>query len=285
VGDAAAARRTAERLYTRVARRLLGARVSRLRLALPYERARTWELDGPHAGRDDRRNPLATAAENSQGENDEAVDHSYRGGRTRSLGVCACCRSEVLPPSAEPMQMSYELWAVQWTKMALQRDPRSPTALLAFSNGKCGVAFGKAWLLPASVTGQLVSRCRIPAGKVIVVVVGTNGAVGGHPRDLRSAVRSAMKATRDVRLAVDGRDLGPGYVTWTPLFIVKLPRHNIFGPPSATNPSGLANVVAANFQAILSPLRPGSHTITTTATYPTPDGPSTQGITFHLTVG
>jgi hypothetical protein len=193
--------------------------------------------------------------------------------------------ARVLPPSAEPMQMSYELWAVQWTKMALQRDPRSPTALLAFSNGKCGVAFGKAWLLPASVTGQLVSRCRIPAGKVIVVVVGTNGAVGGHPRDLRSAVRSAMKATRDVRLAVDGRDLGPGYVTWTPLFIVKLPRHNIFGPPSATNPSGLANVVAANFQAILSPLRPGSHTITTTATYPTPDGPSTQGITFHLTVG
>jgi hypothetical protein len=192
--------------------------------------------------------------------------------------------ARVLPPSAEPMQLSYRLWAVQWTKMALQRDPRSPTALLAFSNGKCGVAFGKAWLLPASVTGQLVSRCRIPAGKVIVVVVATNGSVGGRPQDLRSDVRGATKATRSVRLTVDGRDLGPGYVTWTPLFIVKLPRHNIFGPASATNPFGLANVVAANFQAILSPLRPGGHTITTTATYPTPDGPSTQGITFHLTV-
>jgi hypothetical protein len=230
-------------------------------------------------------NPLASAAGLRQGGMMKRLIAIIVMGALAATACAAVAGARLLPPSAQPMQLSYKLWAVQWTKMSLQRDPGSPTTLLAFDNGKCGVAFGKAWLLPASLNGQLSATCHIPAGKVIVVAVAVNGAVGGREQELRSGVRSATKATRNVRLTVDGRDLGSGYLTWTPLFIVKLPRNNIFGPPSANNPPGPADVVAANYQAILSPLNPGSHTIRTTATYPTPEGPSVQGFSFHLLVG
>ena len=198
--------------------------------------------------------------------------------------------ARLLPPGVEPMQLSYRLWSVQWTKMALERDPRSPTSLFAVRGGQCGLAFGKAWLLPVSLGGMISTRCRIPAGKLLIVPVAGTGSVGGpqgpnREEDLRRRARRSLRDLGDVRLTVDGRSMRPGYVAWTPLFIVDLPPHNLFGPPSAANPPGLANVVAVNYLAILSPLPRGRHVVTTSGTFRTPDGPRTDAMTFQLRVG
>jgi hypothetical protein len=149
-------------------------------------------------------------------------------GLVATLAFAPGLGARLLPPSAEPMQLSYRLWSVEWTKKALQHDPRSPASLFAIRGGQCGLPFGKAWLLPASINGEISTRCRIPAGKLLVFPVGGSVAVGGpkccnREEDLRRGVRIGLRGTSDLELSVDGRRLHPGYLSWTPLFIVDLP--------------------------------------------------------------
>ena len=61
--------------------------------------------------------------------------------------------ARLLPPGAQPMQLSYKLWGVAWAQQAFQRSPLARTSLLAVRGNKCGLEYGKA------------ASCRAGAGR------------------------------------------------------------------------------------------------------------------------
>jgi hypothetical protein len=141
--------------------------------------------------------------------------------------------ARVLPFSAKPMGMSYELWVVHWLRAALKRNPAAPTALFTLSGGKCGFAYGKMWLLPDTLRpAHLSSSCVIPRGKFVFVPVGyLFGPATRKNLETRGVV--TRRVLRSTLLMVDGRLLGRGRFVSTPVFNANLPFHNAVDVPPA----------------------------------------------------
>ncbi len=195
-----------------------------------------------------------------------------------TLLVPAAGATRLLPRDATPMELGYPLWLAKWNQAAFQRAFAAPTSLLAFRGDRCGFPFGKVWMLPAAADGTFAVHCTLPAGKVLLVLVG--GLTGwGFPytqeeyqADLR---RFFAPNVSDLQLTVDGRAIRPGHRVTTPVFLLRIPPSNGFGETP-----GLYTAAARGNLALLSPPSRGDHVISTSATFP--DG--TKGITYHLTI-
>jgi hypothetical protein len=184
--------------------------------------------------------------------------------------------ARILPESAKPMQMSYTQWVVTYYRAAVKRSFAAPTALLTINEGKCGFAYGKVWFLPdVWRETTLETTCVIPRGKLLFVP-GPNILGPGSRANLavRQNVRQFIAGSE---ITVDGRSLGAGRWVSTPVFGAVLPQRN-----SLRIPPGLWTFIQDGYFAILAPLPPGTHTVTTTQIYREPR--AILGYVYHLTI-
>ena len=186
--------------------------------------------------------------------------------------------ARLVPPSDSPFGRTYAGWDVVWGTAQARRALASRNSLLALRGDRCGFAWSqRVWLLPASINGLITVNCRIPAGMYLVFPIAGVVEWGKSPEKMRQSVRSAFRAIRDVRLTVDGRDLGRGYVTRTPVYVTEVPPNNVFGWPA-----GSLSLMSKDYFAVLSPLAKGRHTVTAVGTFANPT--TTLGMTYRLTV-
>jgi hypothetical protein len=189
--------------------------------------------------------------------------------------------ARLVPPSDSPFGHTYAAWDVVWGTAQAKRSLQSRNSLLAMRANRCGFAWSqRVWLLPASINGLITVSCRIPAGMYLVFPVAGVVAWGEHPDVMRADVRAAFPTILDSRVTVDGRDLGRGHVTRTPVYTVKVPAGNVFGEPA-----GLLSLISTDYFAVLSPLPRGAHTVSAWGLFDSPGGASELGMTFNLRVG
>jgi hypothetical protein len=186
--------------------------------------------------------------------------------------------ARLVPPRDSPFGRTYAAWDVVWGTAQARRVLASRNSLLALRGNRCGFAWSqRVWLLPASINGLITVNCTIPAGMYLVFPIAGVVEWGKSPEKMRQSVRSAFRAIRDVRLTVDGRDLGRGYVTRTPVYVTEVPPNNVFGWPA-----GSLSLMSKDYFAVLSPLAKGRHTVTAVGTFANPT--TTLGMTYRLRV-
>jgi len=198
-----------------------------------------------------------------------------------ALGVAApVSGARVIPAQQFLYGERYDGWLVNWGTAAVHRSLQAKTSLLAVRGNKCGLDTGKVWFLPASINGLLDVHCEIPRGHHVAVFVGGAANWAKKPDALRSWVNRVFETMVSYRLTVDGRSL-PAPVVRTPVFVTEIPQANWLELPP-----GSYDFYVKSRMVILSPLRPGEHTISTVANYadPVEDTTYTYGFTYHLTV-
>ena len=189
--------------------------------------------------------------------------------------------ARLVPPDASPFGRTYAAWDVIWGTAQAKRSLQSEKSLLAVRGNRCGFAWSqRVWLLPASINGLITVQCRIPAGMFLVFPVAGVVAWGEHPDVMRADIRAIFPTIIDSRITVDGRNLGRGHVTRTPVYAVDVPAGNAFGEPA-----GGLSIMSKDYFAVISPLPRGEHTVTSFGSFDPPDGPVFDlGMTFQLTV-
>jgi hypothetical protein len=196
-----------------------------------------------------------------------------------ALGVAApLAGARVIPERQLLYGARYDGWLVNWSTAAVHRSLQAETSLVAVRGNKCGLDTGKVWFLPVSINGLLHVHCEIPRGHHVVVFVGGAPGWAKNPDALRSWVNRGFGWFVSYSLTVDGRSLQAPVVR-TPVFVTEIPQANWLGLP----PGSYDFYVKARM-VILSPLRPGEHTISTVANYSDPVDDFTNGFTYHLMV-
>jgi hypothetical protein len=189
--------------------------------------------------------------------------------------VAPAASARVLPADTRLYGAPYKAWLAHWWTAAAKRSLAAETSLLATAGNRCGLDTGLVWFLPASINGLLDVSCTIPRGHHDVVNVAGVAGWNEPPENLVSNVNSAFGTLDDWSFTVDGR-ARRAYVVKTAIFPVTVGPGSVLGEAPGTYNS----YTKARF-AILSPLRPGEHTVSTFAHFT--DG-FTAGMTFHLTV-
>ena len=186
----------------------------------------------------------------------------------------------VLPLSAHPNGWNYDQWHTNYIRRALQKDLRSLHSLFAIRNGTCGQKVGqaRAWLLPTSVIGSLSATCRIRPGTRLALTTGGIFSLYAGPEKLNSDIDRVWSDLVSTSLSVDGVSLRP-HLLRTPFAHARMPFYNaqIFGVSKT-----LVSFIARDYFALLSPLSPGRHTVTTSVTFRNPD--ETFTMTLRLNV-
>jgi hypothetical protein len=145
------------------------------------------------------------------------------------------------------------------------------------NGGKCGFAFGKVWFLPDVYRPvHLETSCVIPRGKLILVP-GANITDAASRKALEQRAHLRRHFIVGSEITLDGRSLGPGRWVSTPVFNANLPLHNVFNAPP-----GLWNNFTNGYYAILTPLSPGRHNVTTRQLFNDPR--EEYAYTYHLTI-
>jgi hypothetical protein len=196
-----------------------------------------------------------------------------------ALGVAApVAGARVIPEQQVLYGQRYDGWLVDWGTAAVRRSLQAETSLVAVRGNKCGLDAGKVWFLPSSFNGLLHVHCEIPRGHHVVVWVGGVADWAKRPDALRLRVNRGFEWLVSYSLTVDGRSLRAPVVR-TPVFVTEVPQANWLG----LAPGPYDFYVKARM-VILSPLRPGEHTISTVANFSDPVDTTTYGFTYHLTV-
>jgi hypothetical protein len=190
--------------------------------------------------------------------------------------------ARLVPPDARPGGNTYAAWDVIWGKAQAKRSLQSRNSLLAVRGNKCGFAWSqRVWLLPASINGLISVECHIPQNMFLVFPVAGFADWEKPPAELRASVKEGFSWLKRSELTVDGESLGPGHVTKTPIFVVRVPANNGLGVSAGT-----VSVMSIDRFAVLSPLSRGVHTVSTFGAFELPDGTAFElGMTFNLTVG
>ncbi|HKO99938.1 MAG TPA: hypothetical protein VJU86_23390 [Pyrinomonadaceae bacterium] len=167
---------------------------------------------------------------------------------------------------------TYEEWSEAWWKYVLE-IPFENNPLFDETGANCNFAQSGDVFFLVSTAGGTATRneCIVPAGKVIYFSL--LGAVrlkevdGPEPEiAARSSIQGVSKSTRELRVFVDGQDVGISlFPRATPLrtlstpgfFTIDAPENNVFG--LAPNQY---HGVADGFYLMLAPLSPGPHEIT-----------------------
>jgi hypothetical protein len=174
-------------------------------------------------------------------------------------GVASAHTAKTFPPGAKPYGQPYPQWAKRWARWAF--DTPVPTNPLVHPE-LCGTTSHGVRFLPAVGLGTtLTIKCIIPAGTPLLVSPGGDLASGvtgdGFTKaKLKASVNTALDATTDVRLTVDGRRIRHilAYRVTTCRFPLTLPANNLFGVPPQTTPA-----LAGGWFVMLRPLSVGWH--------------------------
>lgn len=186
----------------------------------------------------------------------------------------------LLDPDERLMGLNYEQWDIKWGQAQAKRSILSENSLIAVRGNKCGLQVGKAWLLPASIAPvNLTYSCTIPRGLHLVFPVAGYVEWGVGPEKLRQRVEAGFRGIKSIFLTFDGVSLSPPIVR-TPMFHVTVGYRNGLGVPAGT-----ISMMSKDYFAILTPPRPGHHTIAVGGHFDLPgQGTFDLTSTFRLTV-
>jgi hypothetical protein len=223
----------------------------------------------------------------------------------------------VHPPSSRPYGLTYGEWSAKWWQWILQiPTPTNPN--LDSTGADCAEGqSGPVWFLAGSfgtLPTPIVRNCTIPTGKALLIPLlnaadgaGLLDCGGPAPFDVPcadftfngkiglDALREEAKLSQDnpalLRLSVDGvllSDLS-AYRAQSPVFSYSMTTDNVisyllalFGFPGPEPPGTYTPAVSDGYWVMLTPLPPGTHTITFEGVQA--GGFATGGITYNITV-
>lgn len=192
---------------------------------------------------------------------------------------------------------SFEKLSAEWWQWALS-IPTSENPLLDTTGEKCAVGQrGSVWFLAGTFGGGTVARtCTAPEDKIIYfpvinsVNINTPNVCGQDSNNIPvSALRAASAALIDeaanLSVTVDGIAIKNLRRVKSEVFVVALPKENVFVAPCAplNVPPGIYSpAVDDGFYVLLRPLPVGSHTLHFHAE--SPGGTLQQDVTYNLSV-
>jgi hypothetical protein len=226
--------------------------------------------------------------------------------RIRVLVVCLCAlvlatpaaaaepNPRVLPPQSHPHGMTYGEWAAAWWQWALE-IPTSVNPLLDPTGEHCAEGqSGKVWFLAGVFgSGSVTRTCTVPTGTALFFPLLNAGwfALLSDPEEQRTEefVRAQVdcEPPSELTVTIDGVPVRNPlrYFEMSPLFDVQLPEDNIFGlGPDVIPELRLSPSVDQGYYLFLAPLPPGEHVIQWSGAWVCPFGPSSQDVTYVLTV-
>jgi hypothetical protein len=173
-----------------------------------------------------------------------------------------------LPANSHPYGHTYGEWAGLWWNWALA-EPVDKIPLFDDTGALCAQAqAGPVWFLAGTLGGTANRDCSVPAGKALLMPIVNEGVFNfpGDTFDLNAeqagVAADAHAAAGSLTFAVDGKPLAPRDIAASfeesGAFNITMPVNNVFGldPGTVVGPS-----VDAGYYLILSPLPPGTHTI------------------------
>jgi hypothetical protein len=187
-------------------------------------------------------------------------------GGSGSPGYGAHGSVAVYPPQSRPLGLSYPTWATRWSQWAFGTPlPGNPLA----DPTNCNVAQrGPTFFLPAPSGPGTVSTCTVPAGEPLLLAPAGNlytpgDGVANTVPALLAAAKAATDGLTDVGATLDGRSLPVQQFRTASPFVLVMPSDNLLG-------IGAGPTLAAidGYFLLLQPLCSGTHTITTTDTFP-----------------
>jgi hypothetical protein len=178
----------------------------------------------------------------------------------------------VIPPTRTIAGKTYSQWSAIWWRRALS-IPKARNPFLQKGRANCGIGrddvrflfgtFATTTTSSGDIVGKARRRCTIPRGTRLFLPTlnaecSTAEGNGKTTAKLRACARALIDPVRrrDLRLIVDGVRLR-SFRVGSPLFRVRLPRHNVLGVRAQKT-----KAVANGFWAMLAPLPRGRHRVT-----------------------
>jgi hypothetical protein len=175
-------------------------------------------------------------------------------------------RSAVFPPTFHPNGSTYATWSTRWSQWAfgtpLRRNPLANPA-------NCNVAqHAPVFFLPAPSGPGATTTCTVPAGEAVLLAPGGNIVTPRHGNSgritkLLASAKADTDALTNVSASLDGTNLSVQSFRTASPFVLLLPNHNLLGVPG-----GPTLAAIDGYFVMLRPLSVGTHTITTTDTFP-----------------
>jgi hypothetical protein len=184
-------------------------------------------------------------------------------------------RPSVVPPQSRPRGASYAEWSARWWQWAFSTEA---TEMGPFDEGTvdCGVnqPQRKVWFLagPFNASGAVDRTCTVPVGTMLLVpVINVECSdledppfFGATPGERAACVEADLFAFGDLEVTVDGKQVDD-----LERFAVTSPDFAFTGVPG--NPVGLLGAgfsTSRGVYVMLTPLPPGTHTVTFTGSFP-----------------
>ncbi|MDH4153802.1 MAG: hypothetical protein OEV01_08475 [Nitrospira sp.] len=202
----------------------------------------------------------------------------------------------ITPINTSPADQSYGRWAAEWWQWALG-VPAAVSPLTDTTGEHCAQRqVDQVWFLAGSLTGPVVRRCQVPAGKSLFfpLINIVYGAFLNDTPETRTEefVRAAGSCTDPAQISawIDEFQVpnptrfftGPSG-SQSPFFNVQLPPGNIFGlDENVAHDLVLSPSAEQGYYLFVRPLHSGVHTIRWIASGCTPG--NSQDITYYLTV-
>ncbi len=175
-------------------------------------------------------------------------------------------RSAVFPPTAHPYGATYATWSTRWSQWAfgtpIRRNPLADPV-------NCDVAqHAPVFFLPAPSGPGVRTTCTVSAGQALLVAPGGNIVTPNHGNAGRIAkLLASAKADTDglsgISASLDGTPLPASLFRTASPFVLFLPKNNLLG-----GPTGPTLAAIDGYFLMLRPLAVGTHTITTSDTFP-----------------
>jgi hypothetical protein len=211
-------------------------------------------------------------------------------------------RANILPPNSHAFGKTYGAWSAAWWQY-VEAQPVSSNPLVDSTGAGCRKAqSGKVFfLVGANGTGSFTrDRCTVPNGKALFFpLVNTFFFEPGFTAQQDwEALQAAFGGAKQLHASVDGVPVGnldPATTPYrvcagpvercnAPPFSVFLPAENFF-TSEGVKEGTYEPAVADGYYLLLTPLKPGPHTVTFGGTALFFGGEFSEDITYHLVVG
>jgi hypothetical protein len=191
---------------------------------------------------------------------------------TSMAGAKGGANLRILPPKARVQGLTYGEWMARWWEYTLT-IPASQNPLTGGSGANCVFQqVGKVGLVVANSTLGVPINCEVPAGTLLYMeVLGAECSTlepppfyGGNEAELRACAQGFVLS--DLAASIDGVEVKnlSKYIFTSPLYEFTVPEDNIFGVPAWTT----GQSVGYGAYLMLTPLKPGKHTIHLHASVP-----------------
>jgi hypothetical protein len=187
----------------------------------------------------------------------------------------------VIPPGSHAHGLTYGEWSARWWKWALEQ-PAALSPLTDTTGANCAVGqSGSVWFLAGTLgSNEAVTRmCIIPPGTTLFFpVANAFYSAEGTFAEMQARAIADVNTATDLSVTVDGKTLTNinSYRALSPDFTLNLPADNIFGAPAGEYKPSAAD----GYYIMLTPLKPGTHTIQIKARFPA----SVVDVTYLITV-